>query len=49
MALPLALLAAALLLGALLATEIAVTRPARVAEGGGDLTPYFTYHLHPAR
>jgi hypothetical protein len=47
LALPLGLAAAALLLAVLLATEIAATGPARRAEGGGDLTPYLTYHLHP--
>ncbi len=44
-ALPLALAAAALLLASLLAVEMAATRSARQAEGGGDLMPYLTFHL----
>lgn len=44
-ALPLGLLAAALLLTALLAAEFAITRQARAAEGGGDLAPFFEHHL----
>jgi hypothetical protein len=44
-ALPLGLLAAALLLSALLAAQFTVTRSARGAEGGGDLAPFFEHHL----
>lgn len=49
LALPLGLLAAALVLAGALGVEMAVTRPARVAEGGGDLAPYLTYHLQGRR
>jgi hypothetical protein len=44
-ALPLGLLAAALLLSVLMAAQFALTRSARAAEGGADLTPFFQHHL----